>query len=53
MSWGGLLSDGKDVMDIAWWISFFPGLMIFLVTFSLVGTAFKLQNRINAKSSAI
>ncbi len=53
MSWGGLLSDGKDVMDIAWWVSFFPGLMIFFVTFVLVDLSFKLQNKINAKSSAI
>lgn len=53
MSWGGLLSEGKDVMDIAWWVSFFPGLMIFLVTFVLVNLSFKLQNTINAKSSAI
>jgi len=36
MSWGSLISEGKEVMQIAWWISFFPGLMIFLVTFSLM-----------------
>lgn len=53
MSWGGLLSDGKDVMDIAWWVSFFPGLMIFAVTYSLIGLSFKLQNKINSKSSAL
>jgi peptide/nickel transport system permease protein len=53
MSWGGLLSDGKDVMDIAWWVSFFPGLMIFLVTFSLISLSFKLQKHINTKSSAV
>jgi peptide/nickel transport system permease protein len=53
MSWGGLLSDGKDVMDIAWWVSFFPGFMIFLVTFSLLGLSFKLQNQISSKSSAV
>jgi len=52
MSWGGLLSDGKDVMDIAWWVSFFPGLMIFLVTYSLISLSFKLQSRISAKSTA-
>jgi len=52
MSWGGLLADGKDVMDIAWWVSFFPGLMIFLVTYSLVSLSFKLQNQISAKSTA-
>ena len=33
MSWGSLLSDGKAVIDIAWWLSFFPGLMIFIITF--------------------
>lgn len=52
MSWGGLLADGKDVMDIAPWVSFFPGLMIFLVTYSLLSLSFKLQNQINAKSTA-
>ncbi|MBL0721055.1 MAG: ABC transporter permease [Sulfurovum sp.] len=36
MSWGSILSDGKSVMEIAWWVSFFPGMMIFLVTFSLI-----------------
>ncbi len=36
MSWGTILSNGKPLMEIAWWISFFPGLMIFLVTFSLI-----------------
>lgn len=49
MSWGGLLSDGKDVMDIAPWVSFFPGLMIFLVTYTLISLSFKLQNEISSK----
>lgn len=53
ISWGGLLSDGKDVMDIAPWVSFFPGLMIFLVTFLLINLSFKIQKGINTKSSAI
>lgn len=48
-SWGALLSDGKDVMDIAWWVSFFPGFMIFLVTFSLLHIAFYLQRIANTK----
>ena len=37
MSWGSLLSDGKAVIDIAWWVSFFPGFMIFIITFCLIG----------------
>ena len=45
MSWGSILSDGKGVMQIAWWVSFFPGLMIFLVTFSLIQISDWLQKR--------
>ena len=45
MSWGSILSDGKGVMEIAWWVSFFPGLMIFLVTFSLIQISDWLQIR--------
>jgi len=49
MSWGSILSDGKSVMEIAWWISFFPGLMIFLVTFSLIQISDWLQDRANRR----
>ncbi|WP_418640547.1 ABC transporter permease [Sulfurimonas sp. ST-27] len=47
MSWGTILSGGKDVIDIAWWVSFFPGLMIFLVTFSLINISNYLQQITN------
>lgn len=49
MSWGSLLSDGKAVMDIAWWVSFFPGLMIFIVTFCLMQISDFLQSKANTK----
>ncbi len=49
MSWGSLISEGKEVMEIAWWISFFPGLMIFLITFSLMQISDYLQTRTNQK----
>lgn len=49
MSWGTILSGGKDVMEIAWWVSFFPGLMIFLVTFSLINISNYLQQLTNKK----
>lgn len=49
MSWGTILSSGKDVVEIAWWVSFFPGLMIFLVTFSLVNISNYLQQLTNKK----
>ncbi len=49
MSWGSLISDGKAVMDIAWWVSFFPGLMIFIVTFCLMQISDYLQQKANTK----
>ncbi len=53
MSWGSILSEGKGVVDIAWWVSFFPGLMIFLVIYSLVNISDYLQNVTNQKDSMI
>lgn len=49
MSWGSLLSDGRDVLDIAWWVSFFPGLMIFIITFALMQISDYLQSKTNQK----
>lgn len=49
MSWGSLLSDGKAVIDIAWWVSFFPGLMIFIITFCLIQISDFLQEYLNSK----
>lgn len=49
MSWGSLLSDGKAVIDIAWWVSFFPGLMIFIITFCLMQISDYLQSKANQK----
>jgi peptide/nickel transport system permease protein len=30
-SWGNMVNDGRNLIDTAWWISFFPGLAIGLV----------------------
>ncbi len=49
MSWGTILSSGREVMDIAWWVSFFPGLMIFAVTLSLMNIASYLQTLSNQR----
>ena len=53
MSWGSILSDGKSVMEIAWWVSFFPGLFIFLVTFSLIQISDFLQEKFNLKENSL
>jgi peptide/nickel transport system permease protein len=38
-SWGDLLSQSRDFIDIAWWLTIFPGLAIFLTitSYNLVG----------------
>jgi len=38
-SWGDILSQSRDFMDIAWWLTLFPGIAIFMTVtaFNLVG----------------
>jgi peptide/nickel transport system permease protein len=38
-SWGNILNDGKANIEIAWWLSFFPGLAILMtvLSYNLVG----------------
>ena len=45
-SWGNLLSDGKGVLGVAWWLTFFPGVMIFLTILSAntLGEALQSKN---------
>ena len=51
ISWGTILSEGKEVIDIAWWLSFFPGLMIFLIVFALINISDYLQQITNQKDT--
>ena len=34
-SWGNLLMDGKATLGVAWWLTLFPGLMIFFTVLSI------------------
>ncbi len=38
-SWGNMLTEGKSCLEVAWWLSVFPGLAILLtvLTFNLLG----------------
>jgi len=38
-SWGGMLADGRNILNLAWWISTFPGLAIVatVTAFNLLG----------------
>ena len=46
---GYRIENGKAVIDIAWHLSFFPGLMIFIITFCLIQISDYLQNMANKK----
>ncbi len=42
-SWGNILSDAKSSLGVAWWLSLFPGLAIFItiISYNLVGEGLK------------
>ncbi len=42
-TWGGMLRDGFNFIDTAWWLSIFPGLAIFLLVlgFNFVGDSLR------------
>ncbi|HST85410.1 MAG TPA: ABC transporter permease [Kineosporiaceae bacterium] len=42
-SWGRMLFDGRDFVQQAWWMGFFPGLAIFVtvLSFNIVGDALR------------
>lgn len=48
-SWGDTLSQSRDFMDIAWWLTLFPGIAIFMTitAFNLFGEG--LRNAIDPK----
>jgi peptide/nickel transport system permease protein len=49
-SWGDILSQSRDFMDFAWWLTFIPGFSIFITitAYNLVGEG--LQNAIDPKA---
>ena len=38
-TWGNILNEGKDTIEIAWWLSFYPGLAILItvLAYNLLG----------------
>ncbi|HDP80518.1 MAG TPA: ABC transporter permease [Spirochaetes bacterium] len=49
-SWGDILSQSRDFMDFAWWLTLVPGIAIFITitSYNLVGEGF--QDAIDPKS---
>ena len=48
-TWGNMISDGRDFLDSAWWISTMPGIAIFLLVLSLNFTGDWLRDRWDPK----
>ncbi len=50
-TWGEILSQSRDFIDIAWWLAVFPGVAIFLsiTAYNLVGEG--LQKALNPKTT--
>lgn len=48
-SWGNIITSGKDLIDIAWWITLFPGLAILITVlgYNLLGEG--LQDALNPR----
>ncbi len=53
-SWGNMLTEGKDNLDIAWWMSLYPGLAILITVlgYNLLGEGLRdlLDPKMTAKS---
>jgi len=54
-SWGNILTDGKEYIQFAWWLSLFPGMAILLTVlgYNLLGEGLRdaLDPRTNSKGS--
>ncbi len=48
-TWGNMVSDGRDFITSAWWISVFPGLALTLVVFSFNTLGDWLRDRLDPK----
>lgn len=51
VTWGGMLADGRDYVATAWWLACFPGLMITLLTLSLIFIGDWLRDVLDPRSS--
>lgn len=48
-SWGRMVSDGRGLIEVAWWISILPGLAILVTVISLNNLGDWLRDRIDPK----
>jgi peptide/nickel transport system permease protein len=51
MSWGFMIGSGRSVIRIAWWMSVFPGIAIFLTVLALNLVGEGLNDALNPRVS--
>jgi peptide/nickel transport system permease protein len=51
-TWGRMLSEGRDYMDTAWWVTVFPGVSIFLLVLAINVLGEQLRDYADPKLSA-
>lgn len=47
--WGLMVADGRETLQIAWWVTFFPGLAILLTTFCIYSFGERLATVLDPK----
>ncbi|HBT04556.1 MAG TPA: peptide ABC transporter permease, partial [Thermodesulfobacterium commune] len=48
-SWGNMLIDGKETLEVAWWLSFYPGMAILITVLAFTILGETLQEILNPK----
>ena len=48
-TWGNVLADGRNYIQIAWWIAAFPGIFITLAALTTTVVGRHLQQRLEAE----
>jgi peptide/nickel transport system permease protein len=51
-SWGGMLADGRQYVDTAWWLATFPGLAILATALAVNLVGDLLRDRVGARGGA-
>ena len=47
--WGLMVADGRELLEVAWWISTFPGLAILVTTLVIYGFGDALNKALDPK----
>jgi peptide/nickel transport system permease protein len=47
--WGAMLSEGRNYLSVAWWISVLPGVVVTLLVISLTVVGRRLQRRFEGR----